>query len=213
MFPDAEGLAGTVRGPRAAILLAAGASTRLGRPKQLVQVDGKSLLRRAAEAAIASGASPVMVVLGREAETLARELAGLAVAVVENPAWREGMGSSLRCGMEALHRETPTAEAVLLMVCDQPLVTADRLARLWARYVVWGKVVAVRHGDRPGVPAIFPARFFADLANISGDRGARGLLGSLTARELDLVEMPEAEIDLDTPQDLARLAGSDPDSR
>lgn len=191
----------------AAILLAAGASTRLGQPKQLIQMGGKSLLLRAAESAIASGASPVMVVLGRDAETFAAELAGLPVLPVTNESWREGMGSSLRCGLEALQREDSSTAAVLLMVCDQPWVTAAHLRELWERYVASGKVVAVRHGDGPGGPAIFPARYVADLVQVVGDKGARSLLRSLPAAEIELVELPEAGFDLDTPEDLERFAG------
>ncbi len=190
---------------RSAILLAAGASTRLGQPKQLVQLEGKSLLRRAAEAAIHSGASPVIVVLGEPAEILVQELKGLAVSGIVNEAWQEGMGSSLRCGVEALQRQAPETAAVLLMVCDQPLITALHLKSLWDLYAATGKVVSVRHGDRPGVPAIFPARYIPELARISGDQGARSLLRSLGDAEIELVSLPEAEFDLDAPEDLFRF--------
>lgn len=205
LLADAQSAGGPTP-QRAAIVLAAGASTRLGQPKQLVQFQGKSLLRRTAEAAIASGAWPVMVVLGRDAEALLPELAGLAVAAVANSNWQEGMGSSLRCGVEAFQRASPAATGVLLMVCDQPRITAAHLEGMWARYAATGKVVAVRHGDRPGVPAIFPAKYLPDLARIAGDKGARSLLGGLVAAEIELVELPEAGFDLDTPEDLVRLA-------
>lgn len=195
---------------RAAILLAAGASTRLGRPKQLIQWGGKSLLRQAAEAAVSSGAAPVMVVLGKDSDRLAPELAGLAVTPVVNPDWQQGMGSSLRCGVEALQRETPQAAAVLLMVCDQARITAAHLKHLWDRHFATGKVVAVRHGDRPGVPAIFPAQYMPELARITGDQGARSLLGKLSEGEIDLFDLPEAGFDLDTPEDLLRLAEGGP---
>jgi molybdenum cofactor cytidylyltransferase len=190
---------------RAAIVLAAGASTRLGQPKQLVLFKGKSLLRRTAEAAIASGAWPVVVVLGRDAEALSPELAGLAVAAVANSQWQEGMGSSLRCGVEALQRRSRATTAVLLMVCDQPRISAAHLEGMWTRYAATGKVVAARHGDRPGVPAIFPAKYLPDLAQSAGDEGARNLLGGLVTEEIELVALPEAGFDLDTPDDLARL--------
>ncbi len=205
MAPDSRGT-GVVPAPRrAAIVLAAGASTRLGRPKQLVQFQGKSLLRRAAEAAIASGAAPVLVVLGASADPLSAELAGLPVSVVANPLWQQGMGSSLGLGMQELRRQAPATSAVLLMVCDQPLLTAAHLKHLWEGDAATGKVVACRYGDHPGVPAIFPAAYFAALAEIAGDRGARSLLRGLPASELELVTLPEAEFDLDRPADLARL--------
>ena len=206
MLPDGQNAAATKGFPqRAAILLAAGDSTRLGQPKQLVEFEGQALLRRAAEAALASGASPVMVVLGRKAGILARNLEGLPVTVVTNENWQQGMGTSLGCGAAALQKEAPQAGAVLLMVCDQPLITANHLKMLWDRHADTGKVVAARHGGRPGVPAIFPAKYIPDLAGKTGDQGARSLLRGLPEGEIELVALPEAEFDLDTPQDLARM--------
>jgi molybdenum cofactor cytidylyltransferase len=198
---------GRARPPRgAAIVLAAGASSRLGRPKQLVALGGKSLLRRAAEAAVASGASPVIVVLGSEAELSLRELAGLPVLPVIHFDWQQGMGSSLSCGAGVVQSEAPEATAVLCMVCDQPQITSAHLRTLWERYAASGKVIAVRYGDRPGVPAIFPAKHFPELARMSGDKGARSLLGSLADEEIELFYLPEAAFDVDTPEDLIQIA-------
>lgn len=191
---------------RSAILLAAGASTRLGRPKQLVRVEGQSLLCRAAMAAIAAGAMPVIVVLGCEAQLLAAELAGLAVSIVVNHSWQEGMGSSLRCGAEVMQRLAPRGSAVLCMVCDQPHLAAEHLQALWARHEATGKVIAVRHGERPGVPAIFPPGYLPALAGSAGEKGARSLLRALPEAEIELFDLPEAGFDLDTPEDLLQLA-------
>jgi len=207
MFPDGQNAAAAKGSPqRTAILLAAGASTRLGQPKQLVQFEGQPLLRRASQAALASGASPVIVVLGKDAETLTRELKDLPVEAVTNERWQQGMGTSLGCGAGALQRQAPQAAAVLLMVCDQPLITAKHLKMLWERHEATGNVVAVRHGDLPGVPAIFPAKYIPELARITGDQGARSLLRSLPEGKIELVTLPEAEFDLDSPQDLAKMA-------
>ncbi|MGC8549536.1 MAG: nucleotidyltransferase family protein [Acidobacteriaceae bacterium] len=205
LLPDETG---TGKAPQlAAIVLAAGASTRLGRPKQLVAFCGKSLLRRAAEAALASGASPVVIVLGDKVDQLRLELAGLPVLSVINPDWQQGMGSSMRCGVDALRVAAPSLNALLCMVCDQPRITEVHLRTLWERYAASGKVVAVRHGTRPGVPAIFPAKYLPDLAGITGDKGARSLLGRLSGEEIELFDLPEAAFDLDTPADLHRLGG------
>ena len=187
-------------------MLAAGASTRLGRPKQLVALGGKSLLRRAAQAAVASGASPVIVVLGSEAESFLPELAELPVLPVINPDWRQGMGSSMRCGVAALQAADLSVTALLCMVCDQPKITSAHLRTLWDRHAASGRVIAVRHRDRPGVPAIFPAKYFPELARISGDQGARSLLAGLSDKEIELVDLPEAAFDLDTPEDLTHFA-------
>jgi molybdenum cofactor cytidylyltransferase len=192
--------------PGAAIVLAAGSSSRLGQPKQLVRHQGQSLLCRTASLALASGASPVIVVLGNSAAQLRPELAGLPVSIVENSDWPTGMAGSLRCGLAQLLRQAPEIPAALLMVCDQPHLQATHLCRLWQQYQASNQVVAARQADgQPGVPAIFPARCFPRLAALQGDQGARALLRQLPPSELHTLSMPEAVADLDTPADLARL--------
>jgi CTP:molybdopterin cytidylyltransferase MocA len=126
----------TASGPVAAIVLAAGASTRLGegRSKQLLLYRGRTLLRHSVEQALASSCRPVIVVLGAEVERCQRELAGLDVQVAVNPSWADGMGSSIRAGMTALASAAPGARGVVIMLCDQPLVTAAFIDRLAARY-------------------------------------------------------------------------------
>jgi CTP:molybdopterin cytidylyltransferase MocA len=121
----------------AAIVLAAGASTRLGegRSKQLLRFQGRTLLRHAAEQALASSCRPVIVVLGAEVERCQRELAGLDVHVTINAAWADGMGSSIRAGMTALNAAAPDARAVVITLCDQPLVTGAFIDRLVERYL------------------------------------------------------------------------------
>jgi len=114
----------------AAVLLAAGESQRLGRPKQLVTWQGKTLLRRAAEAAIGSGAHPVLAVVGFEAERMRTELAGLPLAIVDNPAFASGLGSSFYAAVAALAMQAPAAAGALFLLCDQPLVTATLLGTL-----------------------------------------------------------------------------------
>jgi CTP:molybdopterin cytidylyltransferase MocA len=130
--------AATASGSVAAIVLAAGASTRLGegRSKQLLRYQGRTLLRHSVEQALASACRPVIVVLGAEVERCQRELAGLDVHVTINPAWADGMGSSIRAGMTALVTAAPDARAVVITLCDQPLVGSAFLDRLVQRYQV-----------------------------------------------------------------------------
>ncbi len=208
-------------GPAAAILLAAGRSARLGRPKQLAEVQGESLLRRAVRTAHEAGASPIWVVLSPElAEAGRAALAGLDAVVLENPHPAEGMGSSLRKGMQALSAENPLPDRVLLLVCDQPLVTSEQLRRLLATPSPHGIVAAVypdraadagdrmgkgtgdRTGWRTGVPAVFGSEHYAALAQMSGDSGARALLRRLPVTAF---ELPEASFDVDTPEQLRKL--------
>lgn len=135
--PDGSAaLTASTSAPVAAIVLAAGASTRLGagRSKQLLRYQGRTLLRHSVEQALASSCRPVIVVLGAEVERCQRELAGLDVHVTINPAWADGMGSSIRAGMTALTTVAPGARAVVITLCDQPLVGAAFIDRLVERY-------------------------------------------------------------------------------
>jgi molybdenum cofactor cytidylyltransferase len=193
----------------AAVVLAAGASTRLGQPKQLVRIDGESLLHRTARLALEAGSSPVYVVLGFDAERMAGELAGLPVETVLNSAWREGMGSSLRAGMQALLRLEPHPQAVLLLVCDQPRLTAEHLRTLLKRHAAVpadGKIAitASFYAQRQGVPAVFSGSLFSELSAASGDRGARDLIRAHAA-EVEGIPWPAGELDLDRPEDLTTI--------
>ena len=179
-----------------AVLLAAGASRRLGRPKQLVALEGETLLRRAARAALA-GCAPVLVVVGSRATDMAANLEGLPVTVVENPGWEEGMASSIRAGIRAL---PAGAAGVLFLVCDQLAVDGALVTRLLE--VQGGHpdaVVACGYAGTRGTPSIFPARCFPALLELQGDQGARGLL---RGEGVVVVPFPEGDADVDCPEDL-----------
>ena len=192
----------------ASILLAAGASTRLGKPKQLLQVDGESLLRRTARMAVEAGCAPNLVVLGAAAGEMTRELEGLDVQRVINEAWREGMGSSLRCAMTSVMAEGSRPDAVLLLVCDQPNVSVKLLRALMAEQGGRaGTIAASRYEGVFGVPAVFGLDYFAELAELSGDRGARGVVMQHAA-QVRCVDFPGGELDIDTPTDAGALGGS-----
>ena len=189
----------------ACIVLAAGGSTRLGSPKQLLVYEGKTLLRRAAETALATGCRPVVVVLGAGAEAHRTELAGLDACVVVNPTWERGMGSSLRLGMAALENEA-RADAVLLTLCDQPFVGKDELERL---IHAWDggrqcSIAAAAYGETLGVPAVFGREYFNELAALPDAAGAKPIL-QRHATHTAAVPMPEAATDIDTREQYERI--------
>ena len=181
----------------AAVILAAGASTRLGEPKQMVTFGSERLLERAVRVATEACCEPVVVVLGAFAEEIALACNLRQVTVLHNSAWREGMASSIRLGIAAIKVR---ADAVILMTCDQPAVSSDHLRRLIA--IGGTEAAASSYDARLGTPAYFPADRFPDLLALGGDAGARGLLSGVAA-----VELPNGELDIDTPETLhaARL--------
>jgi molybdenum cofactor cytidylyltransferase len=188
----------------AAILLAAGASTRLGRPKQLVQIHGETLLHRTGRLALEAGCSPVIAVLGFAAEQMQAALGGLSVKTIIHPDWQAGMGSSLRCGVEALSREN-VPERVLVLVSDQPRLSLEILKSLLSLSETSTALIAASHyAGRAGVPAVFRSPLFPALKSIEGDKGARHVIEQHRHQTV-LVDFPEGAMDLDTIGDLAQL--------
>jgi molybdenum cofactor cytidylyltransferase len=184
------------------VVLAAGASTRFGSPKQLVRLNGRPLLHLAVSRAVEVAGQSVTVVLGANAVELAPLLRHTPAAIVVNRDWSEGMGSSVRTGVS---RVPATADAVMLMLADQPAVTAEDLRRListWRRQPQC--IVAAHYAGTAGVPAIFPREDFTALAGLRGDTGARALL-KRGGERLIRVPLQSAEIDIDTPEDLLKL--------
>jgi molybdenum cofactor cytidylyltransferase len=188
-----------------AIVLAAGSSSRLGTPKQLLHFRGESLLRRAARAALGAGCAPVVVVTGANAELSRAELADLDVRETYNGEWTTGLASSIRTGVAQLLHEDPDVAAVILMLCDQPHVTAPVLSALIAAHDGGeSAVVASHYGGAAGAPALFVRALFPELAQLAGAAGAKQVIAR-HATSTHLVVFPGGEADVDTPADLARL--------
>ena len=187
------------------VLLAAGGATRMGTAKQLLPYLGRSLLRHAAEVAVASGLAPVLVVLGAQADRLEPELAGLQVGIVTNDEWEKGMGGSIRAGIRAMQAATAGVEAVVFTVCDQPLVGPDVIGRLVEGYLVTGKpVVASEYRGTLGVPALFARRYFPHLSGLADGGGAKRLIAG-AGNAVHAVPFLGGAFDIDTPQDYERL--------
>ena len=188
-----------------AVILAAGASTRMGAPKQLLALDGRPLVVRAVEAALASPAWPVVVVLGAHAEKIRPALARLPVLIAENPAWAEGMAASIRAGVTTLRQFSRALDGALVALCDQPAFSADTIAQLVAAQRTSGRsIVAAHYGGRHGAPALFLREHFETLTHLTGEEGARALLNGDPARVAS-VDLPALALDLDTPADFAAV--------
>jgi molybdenum cofactor cytidylyltransferase len=180
------------------MVLAAGAATRMGRLKQLLPYRGKTLVEHAAEQALAAGFDPVVVVVGAEAESVRAALAAQRVRVVENSAWHLGMGSSIGAGMEVVL----DAEAVCILLADQPYVEARHL-RAMQKLLEESEALAVgaEYNGTLGVPAFFRRELFEELQALKPATGARALL----RRYAKAYPLPQAAIDIDTPEDFAAL--------
>ena len=184
------------------VVLAAGASRRFGSPKQLVRIDGRPLLHTAVANAVAVGGHAVTVVLGSGAANLAPLLRHSPASVLVNRDWAEGIGSSLRTAATTL---SGACDGLLVMLADQVAVTADDLRRLAGAWRTRSdSIVAATYAGTVGVPAIFPRWSFPALIALRGDEGARLLLRRYTDRVLRL-PMANAELDIDTPEDLLNV--------
>jgi molybdenum cofactor cytidylyltransferase len=196
----------------AVILLAAGASTRLGTAKQLLRFKGKSLLQNMVSAAMDTSFRPVIVVVGANATPIINELndvaAGLnekAVQIINNNDWQEGIASSIRCGIQSLEKMDPSPDAAVIMVCDQPHITAALLNGLLYTQKKTGKpIVASSYNGTTGTPALFHKTFFPELLSLTGDRGAGKMLQQQIA-SVALFPFPDGAVDIDTIENYENL--------
>jgi molybdenum cofactor cytidylyltransferase len=206
---DEPPVAESARRDVGAVVLAAGSSSRMGSPKQTLQFRGSSLLRRATLAALGAGCHPVIVVTGAHSELSRRELNGLDVREVLNTRWETGMASSIRAGIEGLVSANPYATAAILLLCDQPHVTADVISRLVAAYRSTGRpIVASTYGGSFGVPALFSRKLFAELTRLVGAAGAKEVIKRY-ASEAHFLPFTGGEVDVDTQDDFSRLIARD----
>ncbi|MDR3777126.1 MAG: nucleotidyltransferase family protein [Terracidiphilus sp.] len=195
--------------PIPAIVLAAGASRRLGQPKQLLLLDGETLLERAIRLAAEAGADPVFVILGAHFERICAAVPfnqlPHAILVI-NSEWAQGIASSINTALRPLSIVAPRAEGALILSCDQPRLTAAHLRALLERFAAQPAptIVASTYAGVLGIPAVFPREVFADLRALRGDKGARALLMKPPCPLISL-PFPGGEIDIDEPADLAQL--------
>ncbi|MFN5462516.1 MAG: NTP transferase domain-containing protein [Bacteroidota bacterium] len=188
------------------ILLAAGSSSRLGKPKQLINYQGKTLIQYSIEAALHSAADDLVVVLGSNSELIQRGISSKEVPVLVHAHWEEGMSSSMQCGLRYLI-ETRQVEQVILMLCDQPYVTQDLLDELMNGKKASGKgIVACSYAGTLGVPALFDQFYFPELLELKGFEGAKKVILNHQT-DTFLVDFPLGSVDLDTEEDVQKFTG------
>jgi molybdenum cofactor cytidylyltransferase len=189
------------------VILAAGGSRRMGRPKQLLPFRERTLLRQAVETAVASMCRPILVVTGAHAELVSLELQSLPVLIAYNSAWASGIGSSLRLAIQTWGA-IDAMEGVVITLSDQPLVTADAVNRIVEAHYQTGKdIVASEYADTHGVPLFIGKRFFDEISALAGTEGAKRVIDR-HLEEMTTVPLVEAAFDIDTPNDYERLTSS-----
>jgi molybdenum cofactor cytidylyltransferase len=190
----------------AIIILAAGASARLGRAKQCLAYKGKTLLNHAIYTAVDAAIGPVIVVTGANENDILFKTDTAKFFTVHNPLWKEGMASSIHAGLTAVVQTYPDVDDAILMVCDQPYVDQSLLKQLVHTKATTDKsIVASSYNQTIGVPALFDKRFFPELFSLQGDEGGKKVLFQHAA-DVSTVPFPEGSIDIDTEADYKSLS-------
>jgi molybdenum cofactor cytidylyltransferase len=187
------------------IILSAGVSSRLGRPKQLLKhVESGSLIRHTCQVAINSGFGPIVLVVGARKELILEEVRDLAVHTVDNLMWSQGISGSIKTGLDCILELDPSLKAVIILVCDQPFLTSEIIKKLVSAYNLSGKpIIASTYKDVLGTPALFDRSFFSAILELTGDTGASKII----YRHPDQVEaviFEQGGVDIDTEEDYER---------
>jgi len=185
------------------VILAAGSSSRLGRPKQLLMMEGRSLIERVCVEVLSLDTAAVVVVTGAYGEEVKAEIENLPVQVVFNAEWEEGMASSIRLGIEVL--SSVQVDAAIILVCDQVKLSSSLLVQLIDAYLSGScKMAYCKYGQQIGVPALFDKAIFGGLLSLRGERGAKSIIQQHLAEAREIL-FPGGEADIDRPSDLGLL--------
>ncbi len=183
------------------VILAAGSSSRMGQSKQLLTIEGEQLLLKSTRVAMQSEAEIVMVVLGANELAHRKIIEQLPVEITVNADWQKGMGSSLKKGLDQLLKIVPQLDAVIIMVCDQPLLTTDHLNELIQSFKkTKSLIIASHYSGTAGVPALFGKSLFGKLLNVENESGAKKIIQQYNDA-VQTEDFPDGMIDLDTLDD------------
>lgn len=187
------------------IILAAGASVRMGKPKQLLEFNGKTLLRRAVQTGIESECHPIVVVLGAQINDLKNEIKDFEVQIAENADWKRGMSSSIKTGLQRILEINNQISGVVIMVCDQPFVSAKLINQIVEKCRKTNSlIVASEYSATLGVPALFGSLVFSQLLELENSGGAKEIIKQFQ-NETIAVPFEKGNFDIDTPEDYTKL--------
>lgn len=184
-----------------ALILAAGASSRMGRPKQFLKIDNETLIRKTVNVAISAGAAKTIVVSGLDHELIKKELSVLPTQVIVNLHSEMGMGGSIKCGVDHVIKNYSNLDGVVIMVCDQPLLSHTHLSKIISKHqTTQSPIVASFYSGKNGVPVFFHRSMYENLLTIKDQHGARNVIDQNSAL-VKSIDFPEGSIDIDTPED------------
>lgn len=183
------------------IILAAGSSSRIGRPKQLLQLQGETLIHRITRHAFETNTGPVVVVLGSQAEVVQKAINNPHVHICVHSEWHKGMGSSIKAGLHFVQKKFPNASAIILSVCDQPFLETGHFRKLSNAFrKKRSEIIASKYAGTFGVPCLFGKKYFSDLKKLHDDQGAKSVIEA-HRHEVHFISFPKGEVDIDTVMD------------
>ncbi len=187
------------------IILAAGASTRMGQAKQLLQYQGETLLNRTIRLALEANCGAVTVVLGAKAAQIRPTITEKAITIVQNDNWQNGMSTSLQAGLNNVLHKNPKTEAILMLLCDQPFISVALIQSFFQQYQIQKpSIVAAQYEDILGVPALFHQSVFPNLLQLKGQQGARKVIRQFEKAAI-AIPFPKGRFDVDTPEQYETL--------
>jgi molybdenum cofactor cytidylyltransferase len=186
----------------AIIILAAGASTRMGAPKQLLLVDGKTLIKRTCDTAMDTTCHPIVLVLGANRNLFRKETERMPITVIDNPQWEKGMSSSIKMGLAGAYMTEKAIEAVIFLTVDMPYVSAELINKMIEKAESDEKIeiVACKYENQMGIPVLFKRSMFTDLLELSGDEGAKKVVVK-NKDKVAFIDFPGGKLDLDTVEE------------